>query len=385
MRVPVLDRQFLRLSAQEVDPLSWFTGSLVPLVFAGLNLLYGGTFAVATWGASDDPLLQVAGVALCTAACLLVFVLTRPMNRRMGWGGASLALAVGILGVALSAIGYADETLAIELWWAPFGLALVIGSLGPYLPPRAIILLGTAATLIAVPIAYLLVSPEVVRWGPVATVVIIAFAPVSGISATSGFSLAVVARTLPLIERRSQAMLTLDAPRGARNEQLERERLAALIARAAPFIEGVARSGKVTAADRTLAGQLARRLRDDLVTQSNLSWLDLVAPERLVVVDPDHQAGRMRSSQRTALRALIRAVLDTPGTDAGSLLVELRAHPDGSTAVGVSLDIELPEGRRIMHLAPYYLALKGSVEDLSWNDEKFLRVTFNLPAQNDPT
>jgi hypothetical protein len=385
MRVPVLDRQFLRLSAQEVDPLSWFTGSLVPLVFAGLNLLYGGTFAVVTWRASDDPLLQVGGVALCTAACLLVFVFTRPMNRRMGWGGASLALAVGIFGVALSAIGYADETLAIELWWAPFGLALVIGSLGPYLPPRAIILLGAAATLIAVPIAYLLVSPEVVRWGPVATVVIIAFAPVSGIAATSGFSLAVVARTLPLIERRSQAMLTLDAPRGARNEQLERERLSALIARAAPFIEGVARSGKVTAADRTLAGQLARRLRDDLVTQSNLSWLDLVAPERLVVVDPDHQAGRMRSSQRTALRALIRAVLDTPGTDAGSLLVELRAHPDGSTAVGVSLDIELPEGRRIMHLAPYYLALKGSVEDLSWNDEKFLRVTFNLPAQNDQT
>jgi hypothetical protein len=384
MKVPVLDRQFLRLSAQEVDPLSWFTGSLVPLVFAGLNLLYGGTFAVVTWGGSDDPLLQVGGVVLCTGACLLVFLLTRPMNRRMGWGGAALALAIGILGVALSAIGYADETLAIELWWAPFGLALVIGSLGPYLPPRAIILLGTAATLIAVPIAYLLVSPEVIGWGPVATAVIIAFAPASGIAATAGFSLAVVARTLPLIERRSQAMLTLDAPRGARNEQLERDRLTALIARAAPFIEGVARSGRITAADRTLAGQLARRLRDDLVTQSNLSWLDSVAPERLVVVDPDHQAGRMRSSQRTALRALIRAILDTPGTDAGSLLVELRGHPDGSTAVGVSLDIELPEGRRIMHLAPYYLALKSSVDDLSWSDERFLRVTFNLPAQNDP-
>jgi hypothetical protein len=384
MRVPLLDRQFWRLSAQEVDPLTWFTGSLVPLVFAGLNLLYGGTFAAVTWGGSDVPLLQVGGVALCTAACLLVFALTRPMNRRMGWGGASLALAIGIVGVALSAIGYANETLAIELWWAPFGLALVIGSLGPYLPPRAIILLGTAATLIAVPIADLLVSHEVSRWGPVATAVIIAFAPVSGIAATGAFSLAVVARTLPLIERRSQAMLTLDAPRGARNEQMERDRLTSLIARAAPFIDGVARSGKVTAADRTLAGQLARRLRDDLVTQSNLSWLDLVAPERLVVVDPDHQAGRMRSSQRTALRALIRAILDTPGTDAGSLLVELRGHPDGSTAVGVSLDIELPEGRRIMHLAPYYLALKSSVDDLSWSDERFLRVTFNLPAHNEP-
>jgi hypothetical protein len=379
----VFDHRFLRLSAQEADPLSWFTGSLVPLVFAALSLLYGGTFALLTWDASRDPVVQLVGVALCTAACVLVHVLTRPMRRRLGWGGASIALVIGIAGFALSAIGYAHTVLSIELWWAPFGLALVIASLGPYLPPRAIILLGTAATLVAVPIAQLLVQAEVFGWGPVSTALIIASPLVSGIAATAGFSIAVVARTLPLIERRTQAMLSLDVPQGVRNEQLERERLARLTARAAPFIESVVRSGTVTPADRTLAGQLARRLRDDLVTQSNLSWLDSVAHDRLVVVDPDHQAGRMRSSQRTALRALIRAILATPGTDAGSLLVELRSHPDGSTAVGVSLDFELPEGRRIMHLAPYYLALRGSVDDLEWRDDKFLRMTFNLPAGNE--
>src|SRR5690606_1729095 len=201
--------------------------------------------------------------------------------------------------------------------------------------------------------------------------------------ATTAFSIAVVGRTLPLIEKRTQSMLSLDAPRGARNELLERERLAGLISRAAPFIEEIARSGEVTSTDRTLAGQLARRLRDDLVTQSNLSWLDSVARDRLVVVDPDRRAGRMRAAQRTALRALIRAILATPGTDAGSLRVELRGHPDGSTAVGVSLGFEVPEGRRIMHLAPYYLALRGSVDDLEWSDDRFLRVTFNLPPGDD--
>ena len=383
MRGPLLDRRILRLSAQEADPLSWFTGSLVPLVFAGLGLLYGGTFAVLTWGASRNPVLQLVGVALCVAASVLVHVLTRPLRRRLGWAGASVALALGVAGFLLSAIGYADTVLSIETWWAPFGLALVIGSLGPYLPPRAIILLGTAVTLLAVPIAYLLIHDVVARWGPVATTLVIASPLVSGIVATAAFSLAVVARTLPLIERRTQTMLALDAPEGARNEEAERERLARLISRSVPFIEEIARTGQVTAADRTLAGQLARRLRDDLVTQSNLSWLDSVARDRLVVVDPDHQAGRMRASQRTALRALIRAILETPGTDAGSLLVELRAHPDGSTAVGVSLDFELPEGRRIMHLAPYYLALRGSVDDLEWSDDRFLRVTFNLPAGDD--
>jgi hypothetical protein len=375
----LLDRRWLRLSAQEADPLSWFTGPLVPLVFATLNLLYGGTFAAVTWGASRDPLLQVVGVGLCSAACVVVYVLTRPMRRRFNWGGASVALAVGIVGFGLSAIGYADTVLSIELWWAPFALALVVASLGPYLPARAIMLLGAGATLIAVPIAQITIQPQVTVWGPVSTAVIVAAPLICGILATAAFSIAVVARTLPLIERRSQTMLSLDAPQGARNERLERERLARLTSRAAPFIEGIARSGEVTAADRTLAGNLARRLRDDLVTQSNLSWLDSVAKDRLVVVDPDRQANRMRAAQRTALRALIRAILDTPGTDAGSLLVELRAHPGGSIAVGVSLDFELPEGRRVMQLAPYYLALRGSVEDLQWSDDRFLRLTFNLP------
>jgi hypothetical protein len=377
-----LDRRFLRLSAQEVDPLSWFTGSLVPLVFAGLNLLYGGTFAILTWDASRDPLVQLVGVALCTLACGLVHVLTRPMRRRLGWVGATAALAIGIAGFGLSAFGYAEAIIPIELWWAPFGLALVIGSLGPYLPARAIIALGAVTAVIAVPPAQFVIDPQVTAWGPVATAVIIASPLISAIAATAAFSAAVVGRTLPLIERRSQAMLSLEAPLSAANEQFERDRLARLISRAAPFIEDIARSGEVTTADRTLAGHLARRLRDDLVTQSNLSWLDTVAHDRLVVIDPDQRANRMRSAQRTALRALLRAILDTPGTDAGSLLVELRAHPDGSTAVGVSLDFELPEGRRVMQLAPYYLALRGSVEDLEWSDEKFLRVTFNLPPSD---
>jgi hypothetical protein len=133
----------------------------------------------------------------------------------------------------------------------------------------------------------------------------------------------------------------------------------------------------VEPSDRALAGQLARRLRDDLVTQASESWLDTVAgSSRLVVVDPDRLARRMDAAQRTALLAMLRAVLDLPETDAGSLLVELRRSPDGSTAVAVSMDMSLPEGRRIMHLAPYYLTLRTAVADLEFDRD---RLTFRIP------
>lgn len=376
----MIERRHLALSAQQVDPLSWFTGPLVPLVFGSLNLLYGWTLAVIAWQSNPHPRLQFVGVLVTTLGCVFVHIMTRPMRRRIGWGVGAIAVGIASVGFILSAIGYSGMAFAIELWWAPFGIALVLASLAPYLPARALLVLGLGAIAITAPFAYVAVRDNVEGWGPVAITLIIASPAVSGVVATATFSYTVVSRMLPLIEKRSEVLVSTEAGRDDAAETAERVRLAQLTARAAPFIEAVARAGVVTDTDRALAGQLARRLRDDLVTQSNLSWLDSVAyGTRLVVIDPERRANKMRGSQRTALRALLQAILDTPGTDAGSLLVELRRTDDGTTAVGVSLDMELPEGRRIMHLAPYYLTLGTAVDDLTWSRDRFLKLSFNLP------
>ncbi|MEQ1735767.1 MAG: hypothetical protein ABL886_05135, partial [Rhodoglobus sp.] len=178
--------------------------------------------------------------------------------------------------------------------------------------------------------------------------------------------------TIPLLEKSSRLVVPGRPEADERAADVERATLARLTARAAPFLQGLAESGRVTAEDRALAGQLARRLRDDLVTQSSISWLDSIAStSRLVVVDPERLARRMSSPQRTALLGILRAILATPGTDTESLMVELRKAADGATAVAVSLDIALPEGRRIMHLAPYYLTLKTTAQNLSIEHDGF--------------
>jgi hypothetical protein len=144
-------------------------------------------------------------------------------------------------------------------------------------------------------------------------------------------------------------------------------------ARVAPFLEGLADTGVVTDADRALAGQLARRLRSDLVEQASRSWLDSAAENgRVFIVDPDQRAERMNQAQRSALRGLLLAALRNPATDAGSLFIELRGQEDGSTAVAMSLDMNLPEGRRSMLLAPYYLALQTTVSDMSYDPAREL-------------
>jgi hypothetical protein len=203
-------------------------------------------------------------------------------------------------------------------------------------------------------------------WGVAGSAFVIAYAPILVIAATVTFSLDIVSTMQPLIESRSRSRIEGTELRDAAAELTERATLARLSARAAPFLELIADSGRVTPEDRALAGQLARRLRNDLVTQSSVSWLDSIASSsRLVVVDPDRRARRMNYAQRSTLLGLLQAIIDTPGTDNESLMIELRNGPDGSTAVGVSLDMALPEGRRIMHLAPYYLSLKTAVDDLT--------------------
>ena len=67
--------------------------------------------------------------------------------------------------------------------------------------------------------------------------------------------------------------------------------------------------------------------------------------------------------------------------DRRTLLIELRAQPDGSTAVALSIDIDLPEGRRLVLLAPYYLTLKTTVADLTWDDGRNLLMRFRIPPK----
>ena len=359
-------RRAVAVSAQQVDPLTWFTGRVVPLVFAGLVVLYGA-FRIPTWLTSPLPWLQPIGVVLCAGACVLVYLLTRPLRPELGWTGAIATVLIAAAGVVVSSIGYSGVDISIELWWAPFGFALAIASLAPYLSARRVLELGGISAVIVAIAAFLLVEPDITVWGPLSSMIIIAAPIVCGLVAAVTFSYVLVSRMTPVIEQRSRLVLPLQRA-DSDAEHIERLRLARLSARAVPFLIGIADTGRITPADRALAGQLARRLRDDLVTQSNLTWLDSIAEDsRLVVIDPEHRAARMRPAQRVALRSLLRAVLDTPGADSSSLLIELRGRPDGATAVGVSIDIDLPEGRRIMHLAPYYLTLRAAVDDLTWD------------------
>jgi hypothetical protein len=364
-----------------VDPLSWYLGPLVPLVFGSLIVVYGSILSVATSRHSESLPLQLIAVALCASACVLLYVATRPKRGPLGWGIAILVMLVALGALQLSVMHYDGNDLPIVQWWAPGGVALVIGSLAPYLSVRRVVVLGLVASVASGVLGAEAFFRDVDVWSTPDIVIILTTAPLAAVAASVTFIVTVVGTIQRLLRERRPASVPPDETEQDAASAVQQGTLARITVRAAPFLQRLADTGTVTAADRALAGQLARRVRDDLVRQAAASWLDFVASERrMVVVDSERRADGMNDAQKTALIGLIDAILST---DAGSnsLLVELRGEDNGSTAVGVSMDLELPEGRRIMHLAPYYLTLKATVVGLTWNDGRLLRMRFEVPSE----
>src|SRR5690606_3102790 len=139
--------------------------------------------------------------------------------------------------------------------------------------------------------------------------------------------------------------------------------------------------GFVSVKDRTLAGELAREVRDALIKTVDKTWLDALASDQhLRVIDPDNRAGRITLAQRGAVRSLLLAVLDSAALVPDTLTIELRDGDDGDVAVALSMRLDLPEGERLMMIAPYYLTLQATVDDLVWDDQDLLSMRFRISA-----
>ena len=366
-------------SPQDVDPLSWFTGPRMPIAFSIAAVLQGVAITVIYWDSWSSALLQLLAMPFFLGAGWLTTTSAQPNRPRFRLRDATGILALACSGVVVSAAGTYGGTVPVAQWWPGIALAATLVSIAPYCTPRKLLICSFPLIAFTGIVGWIVFSSQTDFWPP-AAIVIIAIGPVT-IGAAGGvvFSYTVVSRTLALLDT-SAGVEEFYAASDTADADQQRDSIARVSARVAPFLERVAAAGKITAENRALAAQIARRLRTELVTATSRSWLDVVAHETgMIVSDPARLADSMNESQRTALRALVVAAMGSPMVDQRTVLIELRAQPDGSTAVALSIDVDLPEGRRLVLLAPYYLTLKTTVDDLSWDDGRSLLMRFRIP------
>jgi hypothetical protein len=368
-------------SPQDVDPLSWFTGPRMPIAFSIAAVAQGVAITFIYWESWSSALLQFLAMPFFLGAGWLTATSSQPNRPRFRLRDAAGILALACAGLVVSAIGTYGGTVPVAQWWPGTALAATLVSISPYCTPRKQLICSFPLIVFVGLVGWMVFSSQIVFWAP-AAIVIISIGPVT-IGAVGGvvFSYTVVSRTLALLDT-TAGVEEFYATSDVADAEQQRDSIARVSARVAPFLEGVAAAGTITQKNRALAAQIARRLRTELVTATSRSWLDVVAHETgMIVSDPGRLADSMNESQRTALRGLLVAAIESTMVDRRTLLIELRAQPDGGAAVALSIDIDLPEGRRLVLLAPYYLTLKTTVDDLSWDDGRSLLMRFKIPPK----
>lgn len=369
-----------RSSPHDFDPLSWLTGPSVAIVLGGLSVLNGVLSISLMPGTGSTRWLGWLAVALFAVATVLIARFARPGSPRLNGLRAAAPVALGWVAVTLSGYGYAGRHLPLDFWWAPISLALILVALSPYSSPLRIMVVGTLSCFVTVAIILLAFPESASSWPPVTRVVIgissVALSTVAGAT----FAYQVVSRIKLWTSLGAGPALSSGVLGEAAKLRILQEELESVGARSLPLLRRIAATGQITAADQHEAQQLARELRNELVDRANRSWLDALAQElNLSVIDPERRAESMTSQQRTALFGMLRAGSEASPELLPPQVIELRGETDGSTAVAITMDVDLPEGRRVKLLAPHYLELTTIADDLALDAGKKFKVRFRLP------
>lgn len=376
-----------RYSPREVDLLSWFTGPLVPVVFGGIAIVLGLTVTLAENQGARGLMFGGVAIAVMAVAFSSVVFLAPRRRAKLEVSITFVPIVIGWMALLLSVPSEWDGSMPLELHWSPVALALLLASLAPYLSAVRILIVGTLSTLVSMGLTALGLSVEPLSgyWPFLVQLFLGSGLIMVATTAAAVFSYQVVARTMRWAASASGEAISSGGLGEAARRRILRQELASVSDRVLPLLERVTESGVVTDSDREEARALSESLRAELVERSNLSWLEsLTRQMSLTVIDHERRAEQMNLGQRSALLGLLTTVTKELFDATTRVVIELRGEVDGATAVAISADRALPEGRKLTLLAPHYVSLVAEVDDLEWSTSEKLHMSFRvLPPSAD--
>jgi hypothetical protein len=379
----------------DADPLSWLAVPNLPLGAIGVTVVYGAIALVFGGQSGTALLLQGFALLLATLGLLWVFVSTRPRRGPLSRGRAAVAVALVSAGLLTSAAAHrGNDEIVLELWWAPLIVTLLLLAMAPYCDLPCVLLSGIALLIASSGAAALLDVGAASAWPPLAATSIIISPVVFGTAGAMAFIVTVTRRLSRWSERpwsEGAPAAVLDAEGDPEGTELliaqVDEQTSAQLAEALALLADIVDRGEIDERDQETAAEVAARLREELLASANDSWLERMARGRpLSVRDPDRLADRLGVPQRTALRAMLDALLDDPASGFVSARIELRSPAEGTIAVALRILTTLAEGRRVTFLEPYYVSLQSTVTGIRWRNGSSIALDFTTaPEPRSPT
>lgn len=351
---------------QQLDPVGTLSSRMLAIVLAVGAFYYGIVMTVRSLDqVSNLPLAILA--LLWLAAAVLTVVIASSQNRAPFTRPAHIVihlLAVGA--IALSVASQWGSNRIIQDDFGPMSLGLLMLAIGPYRPS---IELATAGSLSSVFVGFLtlLEVPVLESSTPPVAFVLAGMAPVLALSyASATYS----GRLVESLERWQRRAMRSVASRTSRlrdgiARSVRQDRVMILGRDVLPFFNSVLDRKTVNADDRARAREIAETIRALMVAEADRTWLEAVVDDDgadaqqlgRTVIDPDGKASAMVPDQRTALRALIVAILDEPTFEPNTLTIELGGR--GSVCRGaLTARIDGSEAFVRSAFAPYFAVMR---------------------------
>ncbi|MBB5633533.1 hypothetical protein BKA04_001756 [Cryobacterium mesophilum] len=356
----------LERTRQQLDPVGTLGSRRVAVALAGGAFLYGLAMTIRSFGQVSNPMLAVLALAWLAAAAITVAIASSPSRAPFTRSSHTVVQLLALGSVALSAASQWGTNRYIQDDFGAVALGLLILSMGVYRPATELATVGALAAIF-VGFVTLLQVPGLESSTPPVSFVLVGMTPILalafGAASYSGGLVYSLERWNERV-RRSVARRT-DRMRDGIAESVRQDRVMILGRDVLPFFNSLLERDTIGPDDRARARDIAESIRALMVAEADRTWLEVVAGDdglavsdvKGSILDVDGRASWMSIDQRTALRALIVALLDEPSFLPGSMTITLVGSPTTSRGVmTAAFDREAHDIRTA--LAPYFAVLR---------------------------
>jgi hypothetical protein len=365
------------LTRQQVDPAGSTGVRLVAVALSGGAFGYAVVFTIGGISEVANPVFTVAALVALAAACGILIVMASPYRAPLSARTHVIVQALALAAALLEAIGHWATNEFIRDDWGAICLGLLLVALGPYRPMWEI--LG-ATTVLGVFIGFLTlleVQNLATKASPLAFV-IVAVTPLLALGyASAVFSRQIVESIIRWQRRANRDSFSLVAElRDGVTRSVQQDRVTILNRDVLPFFTEILESDQISNQDRERAREIADSIRRVMVEEVDRSWLENVieiagiarpggaGAAKVVVDDEERVAGHMITDQRTAMRALLVALAETPDFDRNDLRIRLRRT--GRTCHGCLVaNLGLNEFVLRSTFAPYLSVIRSVFPEMS--------------------
>ena len=320
---------------QQLDPAATFGAYRSTIVLSLLAIVLAVGMTLGTLDPAAHPVVMLTSLLVLVIAALWLLRAATPLRAPFRRSSMILVYGLVVVAVVLSTIASLGSNHLISDDWGPIAIAVFTIAMTPYRPARDMFIgLGIISVLVGV-VSLVKVS-DLIGEGPGLAFVVV------GLTPTLAVSLAAIQYSRYLVvgvqswHRRADvgaASLANDLVDGIAST-VERDRLKILSRDVSPFFAELIERGTIGDDDRARARSIAESMRSIMVADANRTWLGLAfehtrrGDDFLSVDDPSFLAGWMIPRQRTALRALLVAIIEDERL--GRVWVSIR--PEGAVA-----------------------------------------------------